>query len=295
MDFGSWLATNEDGITEEQLRELPNFRDSDAFDEDEKLVLEYAEGITRTPVEVSDELFERLRERFDEAQIVDLTWAAAIENLRARFNWALRDRLAELHGGRDLHPARERAGGGGDGQMSDLVEDPVFNYRLRFHPVKRDILKMDISVDPGGGVSIPHYHPSLEERFEVTRGEVTFTADGEEIVAGPGEKVVVKPGVRHGFRNTGAAEAQITCEAEPAQDLQAFLTEAAAMARDGVYTKRGIPRGPGALLRAAEFTDRFRDTVVITARTLPPPSLQPALMGPLARLQRRRTRKKSAA
>jgi AhpD family alkylhydroperoxidase len=88
MDFGSWLA-NESGITEEQLRELPNFRDSDAFDEDEKLVLEYAEGISRTPVEVPDEVFERLRRRFDEPQIVELTWAAAIENLRARFNWAL--------------------------------------------------------------------------------------------------------------------------------------------------------------------------------------------------------------
>jgi AhpD family alkylhydroperoxidase len=89
MDFGSWLARNKMGITEEQLRELPNFRDSDAFDEDEKLVLEYAEGISRTPVEVPDEVFDRLRERFDEAQIVELTWAAAIENLRARFNWAL--------------------------------------------------------------------------------------------------------------------------------------------------------------------------------------------------------------
>jgi AhpD family alkylhydroperoxidase len=88
MDFGSWLA-NEAGITEEQLRELPNFRDSDAFDEDEKLVLEYAEGISRTPVAVPDEVFERLRRRFDEPQIVELTWAASIENLRARFNWAL--------------------------------------------------------------------------------------------------------------------------------------------------------------------------------------------------------------
>lgn len=89
MDFGSWLATNESGVTEVQLRELPNFRESDAFDDDEKLVLEYAEGITRTPVEVPDELFERLRGRFDEEQILELTWAAAIENLRARFNWAL--------------------------------------------------------------------------------------------------------------------------------------------------------------------------------------------------------------
>lgn len=89
MDFGSWLATNTSGVTEEQLRELPNFRTSDAFDDDERLVLEYAEAITRTPVDVPDELFERMRERFDEAQIVELTWAAAIENMRARFNWAL--------------------------------------------------------------------------------------------------------------------------------------------------------------------------------------------------------------
>jgi len=89
MDFGSWLARSKAGVTEEQLRELPNFRDSDAFDEDEKLVLEYAEGISRTPVDVTDEVFDRLRERFDEAQIVELTWAAAIESLRARFNWAL--------------------------------------------------------------------------------------------------------------------------------------------------------------------------------------------------------------
>ena len=89
MDFGSWIATNQSGVTEDQLRELPNFRDSDAFSEEEKLVLEYAEAITRTPVDIPDELFDRLRERFDEGQIVELTWAAAIENLRARFNWAL--------------------------------------------------------------------------------------------------------------------------------------------------------------------------------------------------------------
>jgi alkylhydroperoxidase family enzyme len=89
MDFGSWLAKNESGVTEQQLRALPNFRDSDEFTEDEKLVLEYAEAMTRTPVDVPDELFARMRERFDEPAIVELTWAAAIENLRARFNWAL--------------------------------------------------------------------------------------------------------------------------------------------------------------------------------------------------------------
>jgi quercetin dioxygenase-like cupin family protein len=172
----------------------------------------------------------------------------------------------------------------------ELIEDPVFNYRLRFHPQKGDALSMDIYVDPGGGVSIPHYHPAIEERFTVVEGETTFTADGEKVLARAGdETVVVKPGVRHAFKNTGPTEAQIACEAEPAMDLKAFLTEAAAMARAGKYTRHGLPRGFGAFLEAVEFTDRYRDSVVVTAKTLPPPRLQRALLGPLARWQRRRS------
>lgn len=89
MDFGSWLSTHGGEVSEAQLQELPRFRESDAFDDDEKLVLEYAEHITRTPVEVPDALFERLRERFDEPQLIELTYAAALENMRARFNWGL--------------------------------------------------------------------------------------------------------------------------------------------------------------------------------------------------------------
>ena len=89
MDFGSWLAHHDAGVSEEQLRELPRFRESEAFNSDEKLVLEYAEAISRTPADVPDELFDRLRVRFDEKQIIELTYAAAIENMRARFNWAL--------------------------------------------------------------------------------------------------------------------------------------------------------------------------------------------------------------
>lgn len=88
LDFASSISA-EAGVSEDQLRALPAFRDSDLFTEDEKLVLEYAEGISRTPVDVPDELFDRLRARFDDAQIVELTTAAAIENFRARFNWAL--------------------------------------------------------------------------------------------------------------------------------------------------------------------------------------------------------------
>lgn len=51
-------------------------------------MLQYADAMTRVPVEVSDALFARLRERFTEADLVELTSAIAWENYRARFDHA---------------------------------------------------------------------------------------------------------------------------------------------------------------------------------------------------------------
>ena len=45
--------------------------------------------MSRTPVAVSDALFARLREQFDDAQLVELTHVIALENMRGRFNLAL--------------------------------------------------------------------------------------------------------------------------------------------------------------------------------------------------------------
>jgi alkylhydroperoxidase family enzyme len=67
---------------------LPNYRNSELFSELEKLVLEYADGMTQTPVEVPDALFAKLREKFRDAQLVELTATLAWENYRARFDHA---------------------------------------------------------------------------------------------------------------------------------------------------------------------------------------------------------------
>jgi AhpD family alkylhydroperoxidase len=88
LDFGSSISA-EAGIGEEELRELPRYEHSSRFTELEKLVLDYATGMSRSPVEVSDLLFERLHEHLNEAQLVELTNIVALENYRARFNWAL--------------------------------------------------------------------------------------------------------------------------------------------------------------------------------------------------------------
>ena len=77
------------GITEEHLRDLPVYKSSPAFSPLEKLVVQYAEEMTKTPVEIPEALFAALKQQFDPAQLVELTSAIAWENYRARFDHAL--------------------------------------------------------------------------------------------------------------------------------------------------------------------------------------------------------------
>ena len=88
IDIGSQIARRA-GISDDQLRTLPGYRESELFDELEKLVLDYAVGMSRTPVAVSDECFAELERHFDDAQLVELTNVIALENMRGRFNLAL--------------------------------------------------------------------------------------------------------------------------------------------------------------------------------------------------------------
>jgi len=51
-------------------------------------VLDYSVAMTQTPVDVPDEVFDGLRQHFNEPQMVELTAMIAWENYRARFNHA---------------------------------------------------------------------------------------------------------------------------------------------------------------------------------------------------------------
>jgi AhpD family alkylhydroperoxidase len=86
VDLGSQICRNS-GFSDAELLALPRYRDSDLFTEREKLALDYAVGVMRTPVDVGDELFARLREHFSEPQLVELTALLTVVNLD-RFNAA---------------------------------------------------------------------------------------------------------------------------------------------------------------------------------------------------------------
>ncbi|BBU22103.1 carboxymuconolactone decarboxylase family protein [Mycobacterium xenopi] len=88
IDLGSQIARRW-GLSDEELLALPTYRTAACFSQQDRLVLDYAAAMSRTPVEVSDELVDALRSFFTTAALVELTYVIALENLRARFNLAL--------------------------------------------------------------------------------------------------------------------------------------------------------------------------------------------------------------
>jgi alkylhydroperoxidase family enzyme len=87
LDFGHFKAHN-DGLDLAKVREVPRWRESDAFTDTERAVLEYAEAMSTTPLGVTDEMVAGLIERLDVEAVVELTQMVALENMRSRFNSA---------------------------------------------------------------------------------------------------------------------------------------------------------------------------------------------------------------
>lgn len=78
------------GVSDDKINALADYANSDLYTETERLALEYAEAMTITGHEVSDELFARLRGAFDDDALVELTATIAWENASSKFNRALR-------------------------------------------------------------------------------------------------------------------------------------------------------------------------------------------------------------
>lgn len=77
------------GLSDEQLLALHEAPASGLFDADQLLVIELAEGMTRTPAAVGDELMARVVARFGDKGSLELVHLIAWENDRARANVAL--------------------------------------------------------------------------------------------------------------------------------------------------------------------------------------------------------------
>jgi alkylhydroperoxidase family enzyme len=86
VDLGSQICRNS-GFSDEELLALPRYQSSDLFTGQEKTALDYTVALMRTPVEVTDQLFARMKEHFSDKQLVEITALLTLVNVD-RFNAA---------------------------------------------------------------------------------------------------------------------------------------------------------------------------------------------------------------
>ena len=77
-------------MSDEKILALADYASSPLYGEAERVALEYADCMTISGREVSDELFARLRRFYDDDALVELTATIAWENASSKFNRALR-------------------------------------------------------------------------------------------------------------------------------------------------------------------------------------------------------------
>jgi alkylhydroperoxidase family enzyme len=78
------------GIPEDKLAAVDRWAYHPAFTPRERAALAYAEMVTISPNDITDEQFAELRRHFTDREVVELTVQAAFENFRARVNRSLR-------------------------------------------------------------------------------------------------------------------------------------------------------------------------------------------------------------
>jgi mannose-6-phosphate isomerase-like protein (cupin superfamily) len=80
-----------------------------------------------------------------------------------------------------------------------------------------------VNNEPGQGPDL-HRHP-YSETWIVRAGKGRFTADGQDIEAGPGDILVVGPETPHKFKNTGTERLDVTCIHASPRLIQEALEE----------------------------------------------------------------------
>jgi alkylhydroperoxidase family enzyme len=88
LDFGYFMTHNK-GLDAAKAREVPRWRESDAFTPLERRVMEYAEAMSQTPPAVTDEMSAALLEDLGAPALLELTARIGWMNVTARANIAL--------------------------------------------------------------------------------------------------------------------------------------------------------------------------------------------------------------
>jgi quercetin dioxygenase-like cupin family protein len=165
---------------------------------------------------------------------------------------------------------------------AEQIHDPIHRASYSFRQDGENLWVYTWLED--GGHLPEHFHPSLEERWEVLEGAARVKLDGSwhDLVPEDGPVMVARR-VRHELKNASGRQARLRSEVIPAGRLQEFLTETARAAREGLYNSRNLPTSLRGAVWAADIAQRFRDETVMCS---PPPAVQRIITPLVARFAR---------
>ncbi len=107
------------------------------------------------------------------------------------------------------------------GRTVSVVGD-VYRFLVTGEETNGKYATWEALVPPGGGPP-PHVHSREEESFYVLEGEITFTINGERVVATAGTFANMPVGTPHNFKNESHRPAKMLISVAPAGLEQMFL------------------------------------------------------------------------
>lgn len=106
-------------------------------------------------------------------------------------------------------------------RSGELQPSPGGTITFEGEPYGSGVSFFLVNNEPGAGPDL-HRHP-YSETWIVRSGRARFTADGDELEAGPGDIIVVTPKTPHKFKNVGAERLDIVCIHDSPQIVQEDL------------------------------------------------------------------------
>ena len=107
------------------------------------------------------------------------------------------------------------------GRTVALVGD-VYRFLATGEDTNGKYALIEALVGPGGGPP-PHVHSREEEGFYILEGEITFTVNGERVLATAGMFANMKVGTPHSFKNESNKPAKMLVSVAPAGLEKMFM------------------------------------------------------------------------
>lgn len=146
-----------------------------------------------------------------------------------------------------------------------------------------DELVFDVIGRPGGFITNPltsrHVHTTQSERYNVLAGAMRVQLDGRMHLLRAGDDLTVPAGKPHRQLPAGSDPGHVRVTVKPAGRTEEYLRYLAQLARDGQFTRLGLPRALAGARMLLEFAD-------VGYATLAPLALQRAAAAELLRVWR---------